>query len=107
MSVNDSTCWSLYLLRRQDGGLYTGISTDVARRLSQHQAGKGSRSLRGKGLVGIDYSIELGSRSLASRVEYRVKQLAKKEKEALIKEGASKEGVSREALLARLGLQVD
>lgn len=41
--------WHLYLLRTASGMLYTGITTDVARRLTQHQAGKGAKALRGKG----------------------------------------------------------
>jgi putative endonuclease len=76
--------WYLYLLRRADGGLYTGISTDVARRFEQHASGKGARSLRGKALLGIDYSRLIGSRSLATRAEYRAKRLSKREKEALV-----------------------
>ena len=35
------TCWSLYLLRREDGAIYTGISTNVERRFKEHTAGRG------------------------------------------------------------------
>ncbi|HAR09223.1 MAG TPA: hypothetical protein DCR98_12465, partial [Cobetia sp.] len=42
--------WSLYVLETAQGRLYTGISTDVVRRLSEHEGGKrGARALRGKG----------------------------------------------------------
>lgn len=48
------TLWHLYMLRLPSGMLYTGITTDVARRLAQHQAGKGAKALRGKGIdVGV------------------------------------------------------
>ena len=43
------TLWHLYMLRLPSGMLYTGITTDVARRPAQHQAGKGAKALRGKG----------------------------------------------------------
>ena len=95
-------CWSLYLLRREDGGLYTGISTDVARRFEEHRSGHGSRSLRGKGLREIEYECALGSRSLASRAEYRVKKLAKAMKESLIESD-----FSRAELLAFLEMGPD
>lgn len=95
-------CWSLYLLRREDGGLYTGISTDVARRFEEHRSGRGSRSLRGKGLREIEYKCALGSRSLASRTEYRVKKLAKAMKESLIERD-----FSRAELLAFLEMGPD
>ena len=92
-------CWSLYLLRREDGGIYTGISTDVERRFNEHKAGRGSRSLRGKSLVAIEYSLVLGSRSLASQAEHRVKKLTKPAKESLIKSG-----LSRDELLSFLNI---
>ena len=69
--------WHLYMLRLPSGMLYTGITTDVARRLAQHQAGKGA-ALRG----GIDAGVSLpgGDRSTALKLEYRVKQLSKNKK---------------------------
>ena len=42
------TPWYLYLIRTADNALYTGITTDVARRYQQHQQGKGAKALRGK-----------------------------------------------------------
>ena len=43
------TYWFLYVIRCADDSLYTGVSTDVNRRLSVHRAGKGAKYLRGKG----------------------------------------------------------
>ena len=99
MSEREQASWSVYLLRRGDGGLYTGISTDVARRFEEHRSGRGARSLRGKTLVGVVFSLELGSRSLATRVERRVKRLGKADKEALVASGCS-----TQELLQRLDL---
>ncbi|QWT39400.1 GIY-YIG nuclease family protein [Dickeya dadantii] len=81
---NSETPWFLYLLRTGSGWLYTGITTDVARRLTQHQAGKGARALRGKGPLTLVYHCVAGDRSTALKWEYRVKQLSKMQKERLV-----------------------
>ena len=80
--MNDvMTLWSLYLIRTADNRLYTGITTDVARRFMQHQSGKGAKALRGKGELILVFSAPVGERSLALRMEYRIKQLTKRQKE--------------------------
>ncbi|MBV8871316.1 GIY-YIG nuclease family protein [Phytobacter diazotrophicus] len=78
------TLWSLYLIRTADNSLYTGITTDVARRFIQHQSGKGAKALRGKGELTLAFSAPVGERSLALRMEYRIKQLTKRQKERLV-----------------------
>ncbi len=86
--MNDvMTLWSLYLIRTADNRLYTGITTDVARRFMQHQSGKGAKALRGKGELILVFSAPVGERSLALRMEYRIKQLTKRQKERLVAEG--------------------
>lgn len=78
--------WHVYLLKTRTGKLYTGITTDIGRRLSEHSQ-SGSRSakyLRGKGPLQILYSCEIGSRSLAMQVEWQIKQLSRTEKQTLI-----------------------
>lgn len=83
--MNDvMTLWSLYLIRTADNSLYTGITTDVARRFMQHQSGKGAKALRGKGELTLAFSAPVGERSLALRMEYRIKQLTKRQKERLV-----------------------
>ena len=76
--------WHLYLLRTTTGMLYTGITPDVTRRLTQHQTGKGAKALRGKGELALVYHCEAGDRSTALKLEYRVKQLTKQQKEKLV-----------------------
>ncbi|OSM94854.1 hypothetical protein AU490_12380 [Lonsdalea populi] len=78
--------WFVYMLRTAGGMLYTGITTDTARRLAQHQAGKGARSLRGKGELSLVYQCEVDSRSIALQWEYRIKQLSKTQKERLVRD---------------------
>ncbi|HHI3482131.1 TPA: GIY-YIG nuclease family protein [Klebsiella quasipneumoniae] len=92
-----TVCWFLYLIRTADNRLYTGITTDVPRRFRQHQAGEGAKALRGKGDLQLAFSHEVGEHSLALRLEYRIKQLTKREKERLV---AGEDTV--ETLLARL-----
>ncbi len=96
--------WSIYVLRDETNSLYTGISTDVERRLRQHRQseGYGAKYTRSKKHVDLVYSCELGSRSLASRAEYRLKRLVKDEKERIVSIGFDRPG-----LLARLGLPVE
>ena len=79
--------WYLYLVRTRTGSLYTGITTDVERRLSEHQAGapKGARSLRGKGPLTLAFQASVGNRSRASQLEWQVKRWSKARKEALIR----------------------
>ncbi|UUM32613.1 GIY-YIG nuclease family protein [Vibrio japonicus] len=83
-SVSD---WYVYLIRDRNNSLYCGISTDVARRFSQHSTGKGAKALKGKGPLELVWSEKVGaSRGLALKVEYKVKRLKKTQKEQLIKQ---------------------
>ena len=79
--------WYLYLVRCRDGSLYTGITTDVARRFAEHQGNgdAGAKYLRGRGPLVLVFQKNLGSRSLALAVESKVKKLSKARKEELIK----------------------
>ena len=76
--------WSIYLVRTAAGLLYTGISTDPIRRLRQHQSGKGSRALRGKGPLVLVWQQTVGDKGAALRLEYRLKQQSKAFKERLV-----------------------
>ena len=79
--------WYLYLVRCRDGSLYTGITTDVARRFAEHQGNSdaGAKYLRGRGPLVLVFQKKLGSRSLALGVESKVKKLSKARKEELIR----------------------
>ena len=76
--------WSIYLLRCGDGTFYTGIATDVSRRIGEHEQGKrGAKYLRGRGPLELVYQRVVGDRGAATRLEYHVKQLPRIEKENL------------------------
>ena len=91
--------WSLYVLRTADDSLYTGITTDVSRRVAEHQEGRGARSLRGRGPLQVVYQTAIGTRSLALRAEHALKHCPKGEKEDIV---ASSPSAS--TLLERLGV---
>lgn len=76
--------WFLYILKCGDGTLYTGITTDVRRRLSAHQSGRGAKYTRGRGPLELVYQEECGDHTQALRRELEVKHLTRQEKEKLI-----------------------
>lgn len=78
--------WSVYLIRTAQGALYTGITTDVNRRVAEHQAGgaRGARSLRGKGPLTLAFSSPVKNRVEAARLEWRIKQWPRHKKEQLV-----------------------
>lgn len=76
--------WYLYILRCGDGSLYTGITTDVERRLEAHRQGKGAKYTRGRGPLELVFQEECGTHSQALKREAAVKRLSRQEKEAMI-----------------------
>lgn len=84
LKAKDSQWW-VYLIRNSSNALYCGITTDVVRRLQQHQQGKGAKALRGKGPLQLVWQYQIGTdRSKALQLEHRIKKLSKLEKERLI-----------------------
>ncbi len=78
--------WYLYIVRCHDGSLYTGISTDVERRFAQHQGNgdSGSKYLKSRGPLTLVFQERVGTRSLALKVETKVKKLSREKKKRLI-----------------------
>lgn len=72
-----------------DGRLYTGITTDVARRFAEHSSSgpKAAKALRGKGPLKLVFQQPMDDRSRASIAESAVKKLSKIEKRALVLAG--------------------
>ncbi len=79
--------WSVYMIRCGDNSLYTGISNDVPKRFEVHQSGsaKAAKYTRNKHPLKLVFSAEIGDKSAASRAEYRLKKLSKRNKELLIR----------------------
>lgn len=77
--------WYLYILRCGDGTLYTGITTDVERRLEAHRRGTGAKYTRGRGPLILAYRETCGTHSEALKRELVVKGLTREQKEMLIR----------------------
>jgi putative endonuclease len=76
--------WQVYIIRCADDSLYTGITTDVARRFAEHLAGRGARYLRGRAPLRLVYQETGHDRSSASRREAAIKRLRPDAKRALL-----------------------
>lgn len=77
--------WWVYMVRAQNGSLYTGISTDPERRFQQHASGKGgARFFNSSPAQALVWRLSCADHSAALRREVAVKRLSKKIKEALI-----------------------
>jgi putative endonuclease len=74
----------VYIVRCADGTLYTGWTTDVTRRVAQHNAGRGARYTRMRGPVALVYHEEVPDRSTAMRREVAIKKLDRERKERLV-----------------------
>ena len=74
------------MLRCGDGTLYTGSAKDLDRRLDLHRAGKASRYTRSHLPVALVWSREVATWQGALAEERRIKELSRREKEALLSE---------------------
>ena len=80
--AREERLWHLYVLETASGALYTGITTDVARRLAEHAAGRGAKALRGKGPLTLRHSEPVGEHGEALRREAEIKRLSAARKRA-------------------------
>jgi putative endonuclease len=76
----------VYIVRCADGTLYTGWTTDVARRVAEHNAGRGAAYTRQRGPVELVYSETLPDRSAAMRREEEIKRRGRGYKEQLLRD---------------------
>ncbi len=77
--------WQVYIVSCRDDTLYTGITTDLIRRLAEHNSGKnGARYTRSRRPVTLVFSEPAASRSAAAQREWQIKQLTTAQKMALI-----------------------
>lgn len=84
---SQNTQWFVYIVSCADNSLYTGITTDLARRLAEHNSiKKGARYTRTRRPVQLVYSEMHENRSQASKREYAIKRLTLKQKQNLINE---------------------
>jgi len=72
--------WYFYVLQCKDSSLYTGITTDVSRRLLEHNSKKGAKYTRSRVPVKLIYYREIKNRSVASKMEAAFKKLSRENK---------------------------
>ena len=85
-------CWFLYILRNERNALYTGITTDIDRRLTEHKEknNKSAKFTRGCKELHLVFQCEIGKRSQALKVEAKIKHLKKDNKEKIVDSGFTK-----------------
>ena len=74
----------VYVLRCADDTLYTGYTTDVQRRVAEHEAGEGAKYTRGRTPVEVVHVESFSSKSAAMSREYEIKQFTRSRKERLV-----------------------
>ena len=75
----------VYIVRCSDNSLYTGITTDINRRIHEHnETKKGAKYTKSRRPVSLVYSALIGDRSSAQKEEYRIKKLSKIKKQELV-----------------------
>ncbi|MDA8165127.1 MAG: GIY-YIG nuclease family protein [Desulfobacteraceae bacterium] len=77
--------WFVYIVRCADGSFYTGIATDLDRRVREHNEDDrlGARYTRGRRPVRLAYAEPAASRAAAARREHAIRKLRRQEKERL------------------------
>lgn len=78
--------WYVYMIRRSDGCLYTGMTTDPGRRLAEHRRGGAgaARYLRGRGPLELVFTRTAGTRAAAMKLERTIKKLPRAAKLSLV-----------------------
>ena len=87
MPSSEERTHHVYVVECADGTYYTGYTTDVERRVAEHNAGDGAKYTRGRTPVELVYEESHGSKSAAMSREYELKQLSRAEKERLVADG--------------------
>lgn len=78
--------WTVYILECGDQSLYTGITTDITRRLNEHNEDdkKAARYTRSRRPLKLVYSEQCENRAHATRRESQIKALSRTQKQQLI-----------------------
>jgi putative endonuclease len=76
--------WTVYIILCSDNSLYTGITNNLPRRVSQHGKAQGAKYFRGRQPIKVVYAENGHNRSSASKREFTIKQLKHAEKMLLI-----------------------
>lgn len=85
----ESAQYFVYIVQAADGRYYIGYTTDLERRLDQHQRGAGAKFTRGFGCSRLLYHEIFSTKSAAMKREAALKQFTRAEKTALITNSTS------------------
>ena len=80
--------WYLYIVECSDGTFYTGITTDIKKRIDAHNSGRGAKYTRGRGPVKLMHLRRYTDRSAASKSEHKIKKLKRGKKLRIINDFA-------------------
>ncbi|MFT4965891.1 MAG: putative endonuclease, partial [Colwellia sp.] len=84
---SETGAWWVYLLRCNDNSLYAGVTTDIHRRLDEHNNSKlGAKYTRARRPVSLAYLEAASNKSTACQKEYQIRHLTKFKKEQLVSE---------------------
>lgn len=76
--------WFVYIVECVDGSYYTGITTDLDRRISEHNSGRGAKYTRSRIPVKLLWCQEFDGCKAAARIEYQIKQMSRQQKKNLV-----------------------
>lgn len=77
--------WYVYIVRcEKDDSLYTGITNNIEKRINKHNNRTGAKYTKNRGPVTLLKSFEMPDKSSALKLEYKIKQLSRKQKLWLI-----------------------
>ena len=93
--------WSVYLVRCADDTLYCGITNDLPGRLAAHGTPRGAKYTRRRGPVRLVFAKRCRDKGVALRIEHAIKQLTRRQKEALVIAPVRVTAIVRRALRAR------
>lgn len=80
-----SNNWYVYIVECKNGSLYTGITTDLERRVKEHREGEGAKYTRANKIKKLVFSESCATRSDASKREIEIKKMSRAQKVLLIK----------------------
>lgn len=93
----------VYIIRCQDNSLYTGITTDIKRRYEEHKNGTGAKYTKSKKILQLEIFFKCNGRSEATKIEYFIKQMTKREKERYLNKINDFKRVVKE----KLGIEIE
>jgi putative endonuclease len=84
MKPGANNCWQVYIILCSDNSLYTGITTNIERRFSQHKTGRGAKYFRGHQPLQLIYLESGHDRNTAVKKELKIKRMKHSEKSLLV-----------------------